>query len=103
VRVLLSWKPREYDFSPRIVGPTADVNSSMPVFTANRISEALNRRDQPLRGVKALVLGAQDCVCLAVAHTAFDLPWPVRHARLSIDAAGATRRVSPAPGTVVGL
>jgi UDP-N-acetyl-D-mannosaminuronate dehydrogenase len=48
-------------------------------------------------------LGAQDCVCLAVAHTAFDLPWLVKHARLIMDATGATRRVSHAPGTVVRL
>jgi UDP-N-acetyl-D-mannosaminuronate dehydrogenase len=48
-------------------------------------------------------LGAQDCVCLAVAHTAFDLPWVITHSRLIVDAAGATRRGPHAPASVVRL
>ena len=36
-------------------------------------------------------LAAQGCVCLAVAHSAFDLPWIVKKSRLLIDATGMTR------------
>ncbi len=36
-------------------------------------------------------LAAQDCVCLAVTHSAFDLPWLLKHSRLLLDATGATR------------
>ena len=36
-------------------------------------------------------MASQDCVCLAVAHSAFDLPWLLKHSRLLMDATGATR------------
>jgi len=165
----LSWKAREFDFYTKFIELAAEVNSSMPVFTVNRIIEALNRRGKPLLGAKVLVLGAafkrdiddfrnspslalmrillahgaevtyhdphvpevslddehggghapgprlrsvplteqalraQDCVCLAVAHSAFDLPWLVTHGRLIVDATGATRRVQHRPESVVRL
>jgi hypothetical protein len=48
------------------------------------------------------LLAAQDCICLAVAHSAFDLPWLLKHSRLVMDATGATRRF-PHTGPVVRL
>ena len=36
----------------------AEVNSSMPFYTVNRIAEALNRQGKPLQGARVLVLGA---------------------------------------------
>jgi UDP-N-acetyl-D-glucosamine dehydrogenase len=165
----LSWKAREFDFYTKFIELAAEVNSSMPFFTANRIAEALNRRGKPLLGAKVLVLGAafkrdiddprnapatevmralmergaevsyhdphvpevrldgghdaggassrrlasvplsqtvlasQDCVCLAVAHSAFDIPWLLKHSRLLVDATGITRRFRHEPGTVIRL
>jgi UDP-N-acetyl-D-glucosamine dehydrogenase len=165
----LSWKAREYDFYTKFIELAAEVNSSMPFFTVNRIAEALNRRGKPLCGARILVLGAafkrdiddprnapalevmrallaqgvvacyhdpyvpevhldgdhdprtgsgrvltsvplsealvaaQDCVCLAVAHSAFDLPWLIRHSRLLVDATGSTRRLPHDHSTVIRL
>jgi UDP-N-acetyl-D-glucosamine dehydrogenase len=165
----LSWKAREYDFYTKFIELAAEVNSSMPFYTVNRIAEALNRQGKPLLGSRVLVLGAafkrdiddprnapaaevmrslfargaevsyhdphvpevhldgewvseaspgrrltsvplteatlaaQDCVCLAVAHSAFDLPWLLKHSRLTVDATGATRRFRHDPGTVIRL
>ncbi|MBI4840473.1 MAG: nucleotide sugar dehydrogenase [candidate division NC10 bacterium] len=165
----LSWKAREYDFYTKFIELAAEVNSSMPFFTVNRIAEALNRQGKPLQGARVLVLGAafkrdiddprnapsvevmksllargaevnyhdphvpevrvdaghdpgnipgrrlasvhltedtlaaQDCVCLAVAHSAFDIPWVLKHSRLLMDATGVTRRFPQDRGTVIRL
>jgi UDP-N-acetyl-D-glucosamine dehydrogenase len=165
----LSWKAREYDFYTKFIELAAEVNSSMPFFTVNRITEALNRQGKPLLGARILVLGAafkrdiddprnapalevmktllargaevsyhdphvpevdlaglygsgaspgrhlrsvsltensiasQDCVCLAVAHSAFDIPWLLKHSRLLMDATGATRRFPQKGATLIRL
>ena len=165
----LSWKAREYDFYTKFIELAAEVNSSMPFFTVNRIAEALNRQGKPLQGARILVLGvafkrdiddprnapalevmktllgrgaevsyhdphvpevrldrghdsptapvrrldsapltedtlaSQDCVCLAVAHSAFDIPWLIKHSPLLMDATGATRRFPQDRGTVIRL
>ena len=165
----LSWKAREYDFYTKFIELAAEVNSSMPFFTVNRIAEALNHRGKPLFGARVLVLGAafkrdiddprnapalevmkallaqgaevcyhdpyipevrldgdhdprtglgrvltsvpltaallaaQDCVCLAVAHSVFDLLWLVQHSRLLMDATGVTRRLPQDRNTVIRL
>ncbi len=54
----LSWKAREYDFYTKFIELAAEVNSSMPFFTVNRLAEALNREGKPLQGARILVLGA---------------------------------------------
>jgi len=165
----LSWKAREYDFYTKFIELAAEVNSSMPFFTVNRIIEALNRQGKPLLGARVLILGAafkrdiddprnapalelmrtllargaevsyhdphvpatsldephdpaelpvrrltsvplteetvaaQDCVCLAVAHSAFDIPWLLKHSRLLMDATGVTRRYPQERGIVIRL
>jgi UDP-N-acetyl-D-glucosamine dehydrogenase len=165
----LSWKAREYDFYTKFIELAAEVNSSMPFFTVNRIIEALNRQGKPLQGARVLILGAafkrdiddprnapalelmralltrgaevsyhdphvpaisldeahghgddpagrltsvplteqtlasQDCVCLAVAHSAFDIPWLLKHSLLLMDATGATRHYPQDRGTVIRL
>jgi UDP-N-acetyl-D-glucosamine dehydrogenase len=53
----LSWKAREFDFYTKFIELAAEVNSSMPFYTANKIAEALNRQGKPLLGAKILVLG----------------------------------------------
>jgi UDP-N-acetyl-D-glucosamine dehydrogenase len=165
----LSWKAREFDFYTKFIELAAEVNSSMPFYTANKIADALNRQAKPLLGAKILILGAafkrdiddsrnspavelmrillsrgakvgyhdpyvsevhldeesrpfvspvsrlrsmplgeellaaQDCVCLAVAHSAFDVPWLLKHSRLILDATGVTRRFPADGGTVIRL
>jgi UDP-N-acetyl-D-glucosamine dehydrogenase len=165
----LSWKAREFDFYTKFIELAAEVNSSMPFYTANKIAEALNRQGKPILQARILILGAafkrdiddprnspsvalirtllmrgaaisyhdpfvpevhleeeggtvasplsrltsvplteevlaaQDCVCLAVAHSAFDIPWILKHSRLVMDATGATRHVAPGGGTLIRL
>ncbi len=53
----LTWKAREYDFSTRFIELAGDINSNMPYFVAQRVSEVLNKFDQPLKGARILVLG----------------------------------------------
>ena len=48
-------------------------------------------------------LASQDCVCLVVAHSAFDIPSLLKHSRLLMDATGATRRFPQDRGTVIRL
>jgi UDP-N-acetyl-D-glucosamine dehydrogenase len=164
----LSWKAREFDFYTKFIELAAEVNSSMPFYTANKIAEALNRQGKPLLRARILVLGAafkrdiddprnspsaglirtlllrgaevsyhdpfvpemhldedtatpppvprltsvplseevlaaQDCVCLAVAHSGFDVPWLLKHSRLLMDATGVTRRFASVGDAVVRL
>jgi UDP-N-acetyl-D-glucosamine dehydrogenase len=53
----LTWKAREYDFSTRFIELAGDINSNMPYFVAQRVSEVLNKFDKPLKGAGILVLG----------------------------------------------
>ena len=53
----LTWKAREYDFSTRFIELAGDINSNMPYFVAQRVSEVLNKFDKPLKGALILVLG----------------------------------------------
>jgi len=165
----LSWKAREYDFYTKFIELAAEVNSSMPFFTVNRIAEALNREGKPLQGARILVLGAafkrdiddprnapalevmkallhrgaevsyhdpyipevaldgdpdprtapgrrlasvplteatlaaQDCVCLAVAHSKCNLGWIVKASRTVIDATGMTRFLNGDQSHVIRL
>ena len=53
----LTWKAREYDFSTRFIELAGDINSNMPYFVAQRVSEVLNKYALPLNGARILVLG----------------------------------------------
>ncbi|MGP8050760.1 MAG: nucleotide sugar dehydrogenase [Desulfobaccales bacterium] len=53
----LTWKAREYDFSTRFIELAGDINSNMPYFVVQRVSEVLNKFDRPLQGARILVLG----------------------------------------------
>lgn len=48
-------------------------------------------------------VAAQGCVCLAVAHSAFDIPWLLKHSRLLPDATGVTRFLNGDQSHVVRL
>ncbi len=53
----LTWKAREYDFATRFIELAGDINSNMPYFVAQRVSEVLNKFDKPLKRARILVLG----------------------------------------------
>ncbi len=53
----LTWKAREYDFSTRFIELAGEINSNMPYFVVQRVSEVLNRYGRPLKGARILVLG----------------------------------------------
>jgi len=54
----LSWKAREYDFYTKFIELAAEVNQSMPYYTASKVIDALNRQNKSIKGAKILILGA---------------------------------------------
>jgi len=69
-----------------------------PYIPVVPLEEAHGHGDGPARRLTSVplteeTLGAQDCTCLAVAHSAFDIPWLLKHSRLLMDATGVTRLV----------
>lgn len=53
----LSWKAREYDINARFVELAGEVNSRMPEWVVNKITEGLNRNKKSINGSHILVLG----------------------------------------------
>jgi UDP-N-acetyl-D-glucosamine dehydrogenase len=53
----LTWKAREYDFTTRFIELSGEINTSMPYFIVQRISDALNQAGKTIRGAEILVLG----------------------------------------------
>ncbi|PVE26203.1 UDP-N-acetyl-D-glucosamine dehydrogenase [Microvirga sp. KLBC 81] len=53
----LTWKAREYGLHTRFIELAGEVNSTMPEWVVAKIADALNEREQSIRGSKILVLG----------------------------------------------
>lgn len=53
----LSWKLKTLDYTARFIELAAEVNSSMPHYVVNKISEALNEQKLSFNGSTLLVLG----------------------------------------------
>ncbi|MEI6515498.1 MAG: nucleotide sugar dehydrogenase [bacterium] len=53
----LTWKAREYGVHTRFIELAGEVNSGMPEWVINKLSEALNIRRRSVKGSKILVLG----------------------------------------------
>jgi UDP-N-acetyl-D-glucosamine dehydrogenase len=53
----LTWKAREYDFATRFIELAGQINTGMPYFVVERVSEILNLHGQPLKDSQILVLG----------------------------------------------
>src|SRR5436190_7711529 len=53
----LSWKLKTLDYTARFIELAAEVNSSMPHYVVNKISEALNEQRRSFNGSTVLVLG----------------------------------------------
>jgi UDP-N-acetyl-D-glucosamine dehydrogenase len=54
----LTWKAREYDIPTRFIELAGEINTSMPYYVTEKVSEALNVRKKSLNGAKILILGA---------------------------------------------
>jgi UDP-N-acetyl-D-glucosamine dehydrogenase len=53
----LSWKARQYGFECRFIELAGHVNSSMPAFVVERVSEALNTKRQAINGSRIHLFG----------------------------------------------
>jgi UDP-N-acetyl-D-glucosamine dehydrogenase len=53
----LSWKLKTLDYTARFIELAAEINSNMPHYVVNKISEALNEQRMSVNGSKILVLG----------------------------------------------
>lgn len=53
----LSWKLKTLDYTARFIELASEVNSSMPHYVVNKVTEALNDRQRSLNGSRILVLG----------------------------------------------
>jgi UDP-N-acetyl-D-glucosamine dehydrogenase len=53
----LTWKAREYGVTTRFIELAGQINSAMPAYVIQHLTDALNMRSKPLRGSKILVLG----------------------------------------------
>src|SRR5947199_8042881 len=53
----LSWKLKTLDYTARFIELAAEINSSMPHYVVNKISEALNEQRRSFNGTTVLVLG----------------------------------------------
>lgn len=53
----LSWKAKEFDFRTRFIELAGAVNTDMPYFVIDQLTDALNTQRKALNGSKVLVLG----------------------------------------------
>ncbi|MDM0065653.1 nucleotide sugar dehydrogenase [Variovorax sp. J31P207] len=53
----LSWKAREYGVNTRFIELAGQVNSDMPQWVIQKVSDALNERERAVKGSRILVLG----------------------------------------------
>ncbi|MCH9689658.1 MAG: nucleotide sugar dehydrogenase [Gammaproteobacteria bacterium] len=53
----LTWKAREYGMHTRFIELAGEINSSMPSWVMDKISNALNARERAIKNSKVLVLG----------------------------------------------
>ena len=54
----LSWKMRTLDYNPRFINLAAEINSAMPAFVKDTVTNALNGHGKALNGSSVLILGA---------------------------------------------
>ncbi|TML02946.1 MAG: UDP-N-acetyl-D-glucosamine dehydrogenase, partial [Actinobacteria bacterium] len=53
----LAWRLREYGYSARLIEAAHEINAAMPLFVVQKISDALNEAEQPIKGSRLLLLG----------------------------------------------
>jgi len=55
--IYLSWKARSHGFEAKLIELAAEINSSMPHYVVDRITDGLNSQKKPLKGSKILIVG----------------------------------------------
>jgi len=53
----LTWKARQYDLTTRFIELAGEINTAMPAFVIEKLTDALNERRRSLKGARVLVLG----------------------------------------------
>jgi UDP-N-acetyl-D-glucosamine dehydrogenase len=53
----LSWVARKHEMPTKFIELAGEINTSMPMYVVNRVSEALNHHGKPIRGSKIGILG----------------------------------------------
>jgi len=53
----LTWKAREFGQNTRFIELAGEINTSMPSYVVHRVADALNDRQQAIKGSSILVLG----------------------------------------------
>jgi UDP-N-acetyl-D-glucosamine dehydrogenase len=53
----LSWKAREYGIVPKFIELAGEINTDMPAWVVNKLSQALNLAGKPVKGSRILLLG----------------------------------------------
>lgn len=53
----LTWKAKEFGVSTRFIELAGEVNTSMPHWVFNKVTDALNQNGKPLKNSKILILG----------------------------------------------
>lgn len=53
----LTWKARQYGLHTRFIELAGEINSDMPQWVVNKVSDALNQRGRAMKGSRVLVLG----------------------------------------------
>lgn len=53
----LTWKAREYGMHTRFIELAGEINSSMPHWVVNKVTDALNQQEKALKNSSILVLG----------------------------------------------
>src|SRR4051812_7196816 len=53
----LSWRMREYGFSARLIDAAHEVNATMPTHVIQKVADALNDHERPIKGARILLLG----------------------------------------------
>ena len=52
-----AWRLREYGYSARLIDAAHEVNASMPQYVVQKVADALNESDRPIKGSRILLLG----------------------------------------------
>lgn len=53
----LAWKAREFGKNTRFIELAGEINTAMPEYVVQRLTEALNSQHKPLNGSKILLIG----------------------------------------------
>lgn len=53
----LTWKAREYGLHTRFIELAGEINSSMPEWVVNKVTDALNNKEKSIKGSRILILG----------------------------------------------